>query len=323
MEGIMALVPGSHRIVAGATSSAVDGTVVWDPAKSLWIGTMSLAAIFGAPFFFSWSALSLFLVSSAVTLCCGHSVGMHRRLIHGSFECPLWLEHLFVYLGTLVGMAGPVGMIRIHDLRDWAQRQSECHDFFGHRRPLFHDGWWQLHCRVTLANPPGFELEPKLASDGFYAILERTWMWQQLPWAVLFYLAGGMSWLVWGICLRVAVCVTGHWLVGHFAHREGPQTWVVDGAAVQGHNVALAGFISMGESWHNNHHAFPGSAKLGLRPGEVDPGWWLIKTLERLGLASRIITPAELPARAALRAVHYGASTRSPALHGAPTCSTF
>jgi stearoyl-CoA desaturase (delta-9 desaturase) len=41
----------------------------------------------------------------------------------------------------------------------------------------------------------------------------------------------------------------------------------------------------MGESWHNNHHAFPGSAKLGLYPGQIDLGFALIKVLERLGLA--------------------------------------
>ena len=44
--------------------------------------------------------------------------------------------------------------------------------------------------------------------------------------------------------------------------------------------------ISMGESWHNNHHAFPGSAKMGLFPGQIDLGWWLIKTFETIGLAT-------------------------------------
>jgi fatty-acid desaturase len=70
---------------------------------------------------------------------------------------------------------------------------------------------------------------------------------------------------------------------------------------VQGYNVAVAGFISMGESWHNNHHAFPGSAKLGLFPGEVDPGWWLIKVFEALGLATKIKLPDDLPVRAEVR----------------------
>ena len=128
-------------------------------------------------------------------------------------------------------------------------------------------------------------------------------MWQQLPWAVLFFALGGWRWVVWGVCARVAVCVTGHWLVGHFAHREGGQTWIVEGAAVQGYDVRIAGLISMGESWHNNHHAFPGSAKLGLYPGQVDLGWILVRAFERLGLAWDIVTPDHLPFRPALRRV--------------------
>jgi stearoyl-CoA desaturase (delta-9 desaturase) len=264
---------------------------------------MSAAALLLGPLYLTWDAFLLFVLTSGVTLCAGHSVGMHRRLIHTSFACPLWIEYVCVYLGVLVGMAGPIGMIRLHDMRDWAQRQHACHDYFAHRAGFWRDGWHQLHCRLDLDNPPEFRLEPRLANDLLYAWMERTWVAQQLPWAVLFFAIGGMPWLVWGICARVAVCVTGHWLVGHFAHREGGQTWLVDGACVQGYDVKLAGLISMGESWHNNHHAFPGSARLGLEPGQVDLGWALILAFERAGLAWNIVTPERLPHRAALRRV--------------------
>ena len=91
------------------------------------------------------------------------------------------------------------------------------------------------------------------------------------------------------------------WLVGHFAHKRGHQTWVVEGAAGQGYNVPYAGFITMGEAFHNNHHAFPSSAKLGLLPGQVDLGWWLIRTFQALGLAWNVKTPANLPPRPELR----------------------
>ena len=57
----------------------------------------------------------------------------------------------------------------------------------------------------------------------------------------------------------------------------------------------------MGESWHNNHHAFPQSAKLGLLPGQIDLGWWLIKSFEAVGLATNVKTPANLPRRPGLR----------------------
>ena len=299
----MQLVLGSKRIIAGSNCDPVSGRVRWAPARSLWIGSMSAAALLLGPLYFTWDAFLLFVLTSGVTLCAGHSVGMHRRLIHNSFACPLWLEYVCVYLGVLVGMAGPIGMIRLHDMRDWAQRQHACHDYFAHRAGVWRDGWHQLHCRLDLDNPPEFRLEPRLVNDRLYAWLERTWMAQQLPWAVLFFAIGGMPWLVWGICARVAVCVTGHWLVGHFAHREGGQTWLVDGACVQGYDVKIAGLISMGESWHNNHHAFPGSARLGLEPGQVDLGWALILAFERAGLAWNIVTPERLPHRAALRRV--------------------
>jgi stearoyl-CoA desaturase (delta-9 desaturase) len=57
----------------------------------------------------------------------------------------------------------------------------------------------------------------------------------------------------------------------------------------------------MGENWHNNHHAFPRSARMGLFPGQVDPGWWLIRTFAAFGLASNIKTPVSLLPRPELR----------------------
>jgi fatty-acid desaturase len=225
---------------------------------------------------------------------------MHRRLIHNSFSCPLWLGYLLVYSGVLVGMAGPIGLMRQHDLRDWAQRQANCHDDLCHRRGFWLDGFWQLHCELELAHPPRFRLEPRLEGDRVYDWMERTWMLQQLPLAALLLALGGWSWVVWGVALRVSLCVSGHWLIGHLAHNQGPMRWRVDGAGVQGHDVPIAALPSMGESWHNNHHAFPASARLGLRDDQPDPGWWLILALRQLGLAWDIKTPATLPARAAL-----------------------
>jgi len=136
----MKLQPGSERIFADDNTDPLDGNVQWAPTKSLWLVTMTAISIVLGPICFSWSALILFIATSAITLCFGHSVGMHRRLIHSSFDCPLWLEHACVYLGTLVGMAGPYGMVRLHDFRDWAQRQSQCHDYSCHRSGFWRDG---------------------------------------------------------------------------------------------------------------------------------------------------------------------------------------
>jgi len=100
---------GSPRIIGEGTDS-LGGAVTWKPAKSLWISSMTLVALIGGPLAFSWQAFGIFVALSVVTLCAGHSVGMHRLLIHRSFEAPRWLEYLLVYLGVLVGMAGPFGM---------------------------------------------------------------------------------------------------------------------------------------------------------------------------------------------------------------------
>ena len=71
----------------------------------------------------------------------------------------------------------------------------------------------------------------------------------------------------------------------------------MEGAAVQGHNVRYFGLITFGECWHNNHHAFPGSAKLGLNPDQLDPGWLVLKALERMGLAGNLKQPLDLAKR--------------------------
>ena len=125
-------------------------------------------------------------------------------------------------------------------------------------------------------------------------------MWQQLPVAIFLFAFGGWSWFVWGVAARVSASVTGHWLVGFFAHNEGPMRWQVADAGVQGRDVPIAALLSMGESWHNNHHAFPGSARIGLGDDQPDPGWWLICGSKRVGLVWNVQTPQTLPARRAL-----------------------
>jgi fatty-acid desaturase len=130
-----------------------------------------------------------------------------------------------------------------------------------------------------------------------YQWMERYWMLQQLPWAILFFAIGGWGWVCWGIASRVSVSIIGHWLIGYFAHNLGHRDWHVEGAAVQGHNIKWTALLTMGECWHNNHHAFPASAKLGLEQGQWDPGWWTLIALEKLGLVKDLVTPEKIQAR--------------------------
>lgn len=290
-------------IYENSETNAFEGKVIWSPIKSIWVIMMYLIGIYGVLFLSSIENFLVFLASSAITLCVGHSLGMHRRLIHQSYECPKWLEYLFVHFGVIVGLAGPFGMVRTHDTRDWAQRQPQCHPYFSHQSSFLKDGYWQMHCDIVLKHPPIFK-EESILDTQFYRFMEKTWMLQQLPLAFILYLIGGVEWVIWGIFLRVAVSVTGHWLIGYFAHNSGHRSWYVKGSGVQGYNINFCGLITMGECWHNNHHAFPGSAKLGLEKGQTDPGWWVLIILNKIGLVKKLKLVADLEERQELVPYH-------------------
>jgi len=291
-----------HRMQGPSGSSVTDGEVRYAPVKSLWFTGMATVAVVGGALTFSWAALAVFLATTAAVLLLGHSLGSHRKFIHDSYQCPKWLEYTLVWFGVQVGLAGPLGLLRQHELRDYAQRLPDCHDYLRHGRSFWGDAWWQLHCELHLAHPPALHIEPRLADDRFYRFLERTWMWQQVPPALLLYAAGGWAFVVWGVCARVTAGVLGHWLIGWFAHNRGGMHYEVRDAAVQGRNIPFTSLLTMGECWHNNHHAFPGSARLGLFPGEWDPGWWVLMVLRRVGLVWDLRLPAALPPRAELHA---------------------
>ncbi len=285
------------RIVDDADCNAYQGEVKWSPLKSFWLISMTLSGVVGAYYTMTPETVLVFMVTTAITLCLGHSLGMHRRFIHNSYECPVWLEYLFVYLGVLVGLAGPFGMMYTHDLRDWAQRQKKSHAFFGHKTNILKDGYWQMHCDLTLKHPPQFKPGDFILDNRFYRFLEKTWMLQQLPIAFILFALGGIGWVIFGVCLRVTVSVMGHWLIGYFAHNTGQRDWHIEGASVQGYNIRFCGLITMGECWHNNHHAFPGSALLGINNNQTDPGWWVLKFLQHINLAWNIKLPEDLPTR--------------------------
>lgn len=121
-------------------------------------------------------------------------------MIHKTYQCQKWLERMLIYSGVLVDMAGSFGILRIHDLRDWAQRQKQCHDFSAHRTGYWQDLVWQLAYRFDFTKPPLFTIEPELANDKWYIFFKKTWRWHQLLLAGLLAMIGGWPWVVWGGC---------------------------------------------------------------------------------------------------------------------------
>ena len=103
--------------------------------------------------------------------------------------------------------------------------------------------------------------------------------------------------LVWGGAVRILLLHHVTWSINSICHYWGRRRFAVRD---ESRNVWWLSWLSFGESWHNNHHAFPSSAFHGLRTSEIDPGGWVIRAFERCGLAWRVVRIS--PDRQALKA---------------------
>ena len=97
---------------------------------------------------------------------------------------------------------------------------------------------------------------------------------------------GALLGLVWGGLVRIFLVHHVTWSVNSICHFFGRRRFDIEDHST---NVAWLSVLSLGESWHHNHHAFPRSAFHGLRRWEVDPSGLLISTLEKLGLAWNVV----------------------------------
>jgi stearoyl-CoA desaturase (delta-9 desaturase) len=97
--------------------------------------------------------------------------------------------------------------------------------------------------------------------------------------------------VVWGVFVRLVVLYHATWLVNSASHLSGYRTYRGPGADQSTNNWWVA-LLAWGEGWHNNHHAFPFSARHGLRWFEFDATWWAISVLSLCGLARDVKVPA-------------------------------
>ncbi|MGJ4746492.1 fatty acid desaturase [Leptospira sp. SA-E8] len=265
------------------TLDPCDGRLAWAPTKSLlFITCLTVFLLFGYSTYSPTNTIVSFSLT-IITLSFGHSVGLHRGMIHDSFSSSIQLKRFLIYLGVLTGLGGPLSLRYFHDLRDWAQRSKACHPYFCHYDNIFQDFLIQNNCTIQLKEKQIFRYENEYGQDKVILFLEKTWLWQQVPIIALFGYLGGLGLVVWGVFGRLFTCILGHWLVGHYAHKKGELVRVVPGACTQGYNVPFISLLTMGESLHNNHHAFPESSKFSLQKGELDPGWWCIRFLSSIG----------------------------------------
>jgi stearoyl-CoA desaturase (delta-9 desaturase) len=136
-----------------------------------------------------------------------------------------------------------------------------------------------------------------LAKDPVHRFLERCQVVMPLTLAGLLYAAGqawagvGLSWLVWGIFVRTTILYHATWLVNSATHVWGYQSYKTKDHST---NLWWVALLTLGEGWHNNHHAFPRSARHGLRWWEVDVTYLLIRLMSFVALAKQIHVPGKI-----------------------------
>jgi stearoyl-CoA desaturase (delta-9 desaturase) len=141
------------------------------------------------------------------------------------------------------------------------------------------------------------EWTPDLVADPAIRRVDRAFSWltvatfllpPAIGFAVTGTLAGAWSAFLWGSLVRVFLLHHVTWSINSICHFYGKEAYR---ARDESRNVWPMAPISFGESWHNNHHAFPWSARLGLRPWQMDMGWYAIAALRSLGLVREVKVP--------------------------------
>jgi stearoyl-CoA desaturase (delta-9 desaturase) len=252
---------------------------------------------------FHWVDVVLF---AALYVVCafGTTIGFHRYFTHRGFEARAPVKAALAILGCMT-MQGPVTQWvtdhrRHHALSDKLGDPHSPH--VGHG-----DGAWGavrgfVHAHVGwMFSNKGMERGQlygrDLYEDRMIRTIDRMYLlWVVLtlglPFAIGYAIGGtwqaGVEGLVWGGLIRIFAYQHATFSVNSICHMFGRQDYRSRDEARNNWVVALLVF---GEGWHNNHHAFPVSARHGLRRWQLDVSWWVIRGLEKLRLVWNVKVP--------------------------------
>jgi stearoyl-CoA desaturase (delta-9 desaturase) len=247
-------------------------------------GLFHLGAL-AALFVFSWRALAVTLFLYWMCAGLGISMGYHRLHTHRSYQVPLALEYFFAVCGTLTLQGGPIFWVATHRIHH--QKSDQPGDPHSPR-----DGGWWAHMGWLLVGeskhsntPLMSKYAPDLVKDRFYVWLDYFHWVPIIVLGILLFALGGLSFVLWGICLRVVVGLHSTWLVNSATHMWGSRRFDTRDDSRNNWWIAL---ITSGEGWHNNHHAHPTSARHGLAWYEFDLSWIQIRTLMFFRIAKSV-----------------------------------
>jgi stearoyl-CoA desaturase (delta-9 desaturase) len=241
--------------------------------------------------------LSLWLVTGL-----GVTVGYHRLFTHRTFKAAPAVAAALAIFGSMAGQGGVVSWVALH------RRHHECSDregdphspnlagggFKGRLRGLAHSHflWMRRHEYPNIVH-----YAPDLIKNrSLVRIARHYYSWVVLGLLIPALIGGlvSLSWtgavsgLFWGGLVRIFVLEHIVWAINSFLHMFGTRPYE---SRENSRNGAIFALVTLGESWHNNHHAFPDSPSFGLNWYRLDPGYWLIRLLAACGLAWDLKVP--------------------------------
>ena len=251
---------------------------------------------------FHWVDLGL-LVGFYVLTVIGVGVGFHRLLVHRSFETYLPIKVVLTAFGSMAVQGSMIHWVGLHR---WHHQHSDDPDdvHSPHHQGSgilgFIRGFWHSHIGWAFrADPPNLE---KYVADLRNSPTLRVASGLFPLWALLGLLIpavlGGIlagSWmgawtgLLWGGLVRILLVHHVTWSINSVCHIWGKQPFHSED---ESRNNVVFGILAMGEGWHNTHHAFPTSARHGLRWWEIDLSYWLIRSLALSKLAWNLKLPS-------------------------------
>ncbi|MBA2794090.1 MAG: acyl-CoA desaturase [Thermoleophilaceae bacterium] len=236
----------------------------------------------------------------------GITIGFHRMLTHRSFETSRPVKALFAILGS-AAIEGPViswvaDHRKHHAFTDREGDPHSPHVDHGHgvrgiAKGLFHAhvGWLFVHTQRAAKD----RYAPDLLADPVIAWVNRTFfLWVAvgllvpfgLGWAIGGSVELGLTGLLWGGAVRMLVLHHVTYSINSLCHVFGSRRYATDD---ESRNLVWLAPLAMGENFHNNHHAFPTSARHGLGRGQLDSSAVVIGLMERVGLVWDVKRPSE------------------------------
>lgn len=261
-----------------------------------WAGLVAAIA-FSATRGWLWTDAGMLLFFYLVTQL-GITAGFHRLYAHRSFDTTPLIRFLLGAAGSMAIQGPLLFWVAVH--RRHHQHSDRPGDPHSPHLPatgpagLFHAhvGWMFGHAPEDWAR-----YVPDLLKDESAFRTNHQYSWFALGGLILPAAIGGFvaeSWqgairgFLWGGLVRVFFVHNATWAVNSICHRFGRRPWAT---ADQSRNHLICALATLGEGWHNNHHAFPTSARHGLRWWELDVTWSMIHLLEKMRLAWDVKLP--------------------------------